>query len=259
MDQLELLALFDRQLRQDIEYPDMQKEVTSFVVRFIRSMPGRSIVLYSKIGNNRASTVIEKEIEYFNSRGLDWDWKFYTHDKPSDLPDRLVKLGFVPDEPDAVMVLDLLEAPPELFRIPSVSIHQVKDAAALNNVIQVMEQVYGGNFSWITARLGAHLRIPGYLNVYVAEVNGQPGCAGWVYFPPNSDFATLWGGSTVTGMRNRGLYQAVLAARVQEAFRRGRRFLCLDASPMSQPIVAKRGFRHLTTTQSFGWDHSNQE
>jgi hypothetical protein len=258
MNQSDLLALFDRQLRHDLEYPDMEKEVTSYVVRFIRPMPGRSIVLHSNIDDHNAGKVIENEIEYFAGRGLDWNWKFYLHDRPSDLPERLVKRGFEPDEPGAIMVLDTMEAQPELLRQPSASIHPIKDAARLKEVIQVMEQVYGGNFSWITTRLGAHLQIPGYLSIYVAEIDDQPGCAGWVYFPPNCDFATLWGGSTIPGMRHRGLYQAVLAARVQEAVRRGRRFLCLDASPMSQPIVARRGFKHLTTTQSFGWGHSNQ-
>lgn len=253
MDPLELLALFDRQQRQELEIPDMQKEVTPCVVRFIRPTPGKSFILNTNLDVHNADAVIDEQIEYFTSRGLNWDWKTYAYDKPSDLPERLQRRGFQPEEPEAVMVLDINEASPDLLAPPKIALRQVKDSAGLKDVIQVMEQVWGGDFSWMTDRLGAHLQIPGYLNVYVADVDAQPACAGWTYFPPHSDFASLWGGSTIPGMRKRGLYQAVLAARVQEAQRCGRHFLFLDASPMSQPIVARLGFRLLTTTQSFDW------
>jgi hypothetical protein len=57
----------------------------------------------------------------------------------------------------------------------------------------------------------------------------------------------------VAAFRGRGLYQAVLAARVQAARRRGYRYLYIDASPMSRPIVARHGFEQLTTMQWFEW------
>jgi hypothetical protein len=253
MELSEILSLFDQELRREMEYPDMQKEVTSCVVRFIRPLPGRSIILHSNLDESNAEAVITEQIEYFTSQGLNWDWKTYAHDTPSDLPERLMARGLEPDDVDAVMVLDITEAPPNLLMPPSIPLRQVKDSAGLQDVIQVMEQVWGGNFSWMTGRLGTHLQIPGYLSVYVADVDGQPACAGWTYFPRHSQFASLWGGSTIPEMRKRGLYQAVLAARVQEARQRGRRFMVVDASPMSKPIVARHGFRLLTTTQSFGW------
>lgn len=253
MEPSEILSLFDQELRRDMEYPDMQKEVTPHVVRFIRQLPGRSIILHSNLDENNADAVIAEQIEYFTGQGLNWDWKTYSHDTPADLPERLAARGFEPDDVDAVMVLDITEAPPDLLAPPSIPLRQVKDSTGLQDVIQVMEQVWGGNFSWMTGRLGGHLQIPGYLSIYVADADGQPACAGWTYFPPHSQFASLWGGSTIPEMRKRGLYQAVLAARVQEARQRGRRFLFLDASPMSKPIVAKHGFHLLTTTQSFGW------
>lgn len=44
MDTQEILALFDRQQRVDIEYPDMRKEVLAHVVRFIRLAPAELIL-----------------------------------------------------------------------------------------------------------------------------------------------------------------------------------------------------------------------
>jgi G:T-mismatch repair DNA endonuclease (very short patch repair protein) len=45
----------------------------------------------------------------------------------------------------------------------------------------------------------------------------------------------------------------VLAVRAQEARRRGYRYLTIDASPMSRPIVAKHGFQLLTFAHACNW------
>ena len=95
---------------------------------------------------------------------------------------------------------------------------------------------------------------PGYLSVYVAYVDGQPACAGWISFHANGRFADLWGGATVAEHREMGLYTAVLAKRTEEAVACGYRFLTTDASPMSRPILAKHGvpddFKYLAVIES---------
>ncbi|HAL16298.1 MAG TPA: hypothetical protein DCP32_05975 [Anaerolineaceae bacterium] len=109
-----------------------------------------------------------------------------------------------------------------------------------------MQQVWGSDFTWIHARHGAHLAVLNYLSIYVAYVADTPASAGWIYYPPGSEFASLWGGSTIPAMRNTGLYTAVLSARVQEAVRRGRRYLVIDAGFESRSIVERHGFVCLT-------------
>jgi GNAT superfamily N-acetyltransferase len=121
-------------------------------------------------------------------------------------------------------------------------------------VISILEEVWGGSFAWVSNRLGGHLEIPGYLKAYVAIVEDQPAAVGWVYFHEGSQFASLWGGSTVDQFRGRGLYTALVARRVQEAIRRGYRYLVIDTSPMSRPIVEKLGFRLLTFAQDYQWN-----
>jgi hypothetical protein len=108
--------------------------------------------------------------------------------------------------------------------------------------------VWHENFSAMTERLARDLQqTPDQLSVYVAYVDGVPASAAWIYFHTGSQFASLWGGSTVPTYRKRGLYGALLAARVQEAQRRGVRFLTVDASLMSRPILESLGFRWLST------------
>jgi GNAT superfamily N-acetyltransferase len=63
----------------------------------------------------------------------------------------------------------------------------------------------------------------------------------------------LWSLSTLAAYRGQGLYTALLAARAQESIQRGIRFLTVDASPMSRPILEKLGFQWLSTFYPRKW------
>lgn len=255
MDHATLRSLYDQQLRRDLELPGTRKEVTPSVTRFVRPAPGANTILYSDLDESNADAVIAEQIAYFVPMGQPFDWRVCGHDGPPDLRERLIAHGFEADEPDAVMVLDMEQAPAALLAPVAAEVRPITERAALADVVQVQEAVWGGNFQWIFQRLGDHLEIPGYLNVYVAYVDGQPASAAWIYFHPNSDFASLFAGSTLPEHRKRGLYTALLATRVQAARARGYRFLTVDAGTMSRPIVASHGFQLLTMRQDFGWPY----
>lgn len=254
MDLPEILSLFDRQQRIEIEYPGMRKDVLPNVVRFVRPAPGMSFILHSRLDERTADAEIREQIAFFTQLNQRFEWKAYAHDAPPDLENRLVAHGFQPENPDAVMVLDLQAAPSALLRPVAADVRRITRRDQLGDVIAVETQVWGGDFGWIRQRLGDHLEIPNYVSVYVAYVDGQPACTGWVYYHPHGQFADLWGGSTLPDYRGRGLYTAVLAARVQEAVQRGYHFLTIDASPMSRPIVARHGFRLLTYAHGCEWN-----
>ena len=253
MNTQEVLALFNREQRIEIEYPGMRKDVLPGCVRFVRPAPGMSFILYSQINETDVDTVIQDQIDYFTQINQPFSWKVYHYDTPSDLKQRLLAHGFEPDDEDDVMILDLRQAPPELLEPPSADVRRMTNRDQLVDVIRVEEQVWGKNFDWITDRLGGHMEIPGYVSIYVAYAEDQPACTGWTYFVPQGQFASLWGGSTVTEYRQRGLFTALLAARTQEVIQRGYHYLTIDASPMSRPIVAKYGFQHLAYAQDFNW------
>ncbi|MHB8113339.1 MAG: GNAT family N-acetyltransferase [Bellilinea sp.] len=245
MDIPTVLAKFTQQMRQDITYPDMQKEILPRVVRFTRPAPGMSMVLFSDLNEANADAEIEEQIAFFTANQLPFSWKMYAYDSPPDLFSRLQAHGFTPDPPDALMALDLAEVSVELLKPSAVDVRRI-ERDQLADVVTVLQQVWGGDFAWIHARHGAHLAVPDYLSIYVAYVADAPACAGWAYYPPGSEFASLWGGSTIPAMRNTGLYTAVLSARVQEAIRRGRHYLVIDAGFQSRPIVERHGFIYLT-------------
>ena len=63
----------------------------------------------------------------------------------------------------------------------------------------------------------------------------------------------LWGGSTLPDYRKQGLYTGLLAVRAREAQARGRRFLTVDASPMSRPILERFGFVTIAMATECVW------
>jgi hypothetical protein len=70
---------------------------------------------------------------------------------------------------------------------------------------------------------------------------------------PGTEFAGLWGGSTLAGWRRRGIYRALVARRAQLAMARGVRYLHVDASGNSRPILEQLGFVAVTTTTNYVW------
>jgi len=87
----------------------------------------------------------------------------------------------------------------------------------------------------------------------VAESADEFVCAGWVRFVSGTDFATLWGGGTLPEWRRRGIYHALVAYRANLAAARGFRFLQVDASSESRPILQRMGFVAVATTTPYIW------
>lgn len=254
MNTEEILAHFDREQRINIEYPRTRRERRPHVIRHVSETGGLHFILYSQLEGADVDAVIAEEQAYFGPLGR-VEWKVYAHDRPADLRERLVAHGFEEEEPDAVMVIDLEETPPEeLPALPAgVTLQRLESASQLKDVQRIEEAVWGEDMGWVVGHLAPDLAEPGYLSVYAVYVDEQPACTGWIVFHPNKQFADLWGGATLPEHRGRGLFTAVLAARLREAAERGYRFVTIDAGPMSRPIVARHGFQLLTTAWACKW------
>ena len=248
-----ILELYDQQQRLGLEIPGAEKQVLPHLVRILRPAPGLNYIAYSRLTAANADAVIAEQVAYLRPLGQPFEWQAYAHDPPADLVERLAAHGFEPEGWEPVMVLDLEAAPAALLRPVMADVRRLTRPEDLEIVIQVEEQVWGGNFGWMRGRMGPHLALPGYLSLYAAYVDGEPASVGWTYFNPLSQFGGLFGGSTLAGQRGRGLYTALLAVRVQEALRRELRFLLIEPSAMSLPIVTKHGFVELARKNACAW------
>ena len=253
MNRNSILTTYDKDLRLRIMYPEARREITGDVVRFIRKAPGMNVVTFTFANERKLHDVIHQEVEYLVPMKQPFTWKVYDHDLLPSLKESLVSHSFVEDnDPAAVMVLDLNNAPADLFQPVQADIRRITDVDGLKDIVHVLDAVWGGHNTWVYDRLGSHLRIPGYLSVYVAYVESQPASIAWTYFP-RGHFATLFAGSTIAEYRKQGLYTSLLATRLKEIRERGYPFAVVEAGSMSKPIVAKHGFQHLTTVYDFEW------
>jgi GNAT superfamily N-acetyltransferase len=261
MDRDGLLAIFDREQRLEIQWYGTRREATPSVVRQVPEpgYGGEGSIIYSRLTAEDASEVISEQVRYFEDLGLDFEWKAYDHDTPADLLDRLARLGFELEDPEAVMVLDLDSAPAALWQPIRHDVRRVREPEHLDEVLVVHERVWDDPHPWLREQLAKEMtEYAEHISVYVAYLDGVPASSAWIRFHPPSQFASLWGGSTVPEHRKRGLYTALLALRAQEAWHRGFRFLTIDASPMSRPIVEKHGFQFLTYAHACKWHHRDR-
>lgn len=247
-----LLARYDKDLRLHISYPEARREVTGDVVRFIRQAPAMNFVSFTFADEHDLDRVIDQELGYFRPMQQPFTWKVYDHDLLPSLKDKLRSHNFVEDDYGDVMALDVNNAAPHLFQPVAADIRRVTSVEGLQDIIFVLDKVYGNENSWVNHRLGMHLKIPGYLSAYVAYVDNQPASVAWTYFP-KGHFATLFAGSTIAEYRRQGLYTSLLSVRLKEIRERGYQFAVVEAGPMSRPIVEKHGFQHLTTAYDYQW------
>jgi Acetyltransferase (GNAT) family len=255
MNKARMLALYDQDQRIDVEYPGVRREVTPEVVRYISTSGGAGgAVVYSRLNETNADEVIRAQVRFFQDLGQDFEWKLYDYDRPPDLKARLEKHGFVAEEVEAVMLLDLEEAPDFLWQPVSPAVQRITDSAQLSSVLGVHEQVWQEDPASLEQYLHEALdKNPERMSVYAVYRHAQPVSAAWIYFPPHSQFASLWGGATLSGFRRQGLYTALLAVRAQEARARQVKYLTVDASPMSRPILEKFAFELLAYSYPCKW------
>jgi GNAT superfamily N-acetyltransferase len=256
MDRDQLLQLFDREERQHAHFYNSLREETPHTVRFRPrpGMKGGSYILYSDLDETNADAVIRDEIAYFQQLGLRCEWKLYDHDRPADLKERLIAHGFVLEEPEALMILDLAETPDVLRQPVTLDVRRITDPDLIPEIMTVQQTVWAERDIAFVEEAIQELRLNGpFISYYAAYADGRPVCAAWIRFGETGAFAGLWGGATLPDYRGRGFYTALVAARAQEAIRRGYRYLTIDASPMSRPIVERHGFHLLDTTTPCKW------
>lgn len=256
MNPTDILTLYDAEMRQNP--PALMSQVIQAPgLTVCVSEPGQKHggwVLYTRLDEANADEAIRAQIARFTELGREFEWKVYSHDTPADLKHRLLAHGFESEEPEALLALDLEHAPAYLRQPVTADVRRIATSAQFDDLATVLEQVWNEPFSDLRQELERDLaQAPQRLSVYAAYVDDAPATSAWIRFHEGRAFADLWGGSTVARFRGRGLYTALVATRAQEARARGVRFLTVDASPMSRPILEKLGFCLLCYSQPFVW------
>jgi ribosomal protein S18 acetylase RimI-like enzyme len=221
---------------------------------------GWSGITWSKLDDGDADPVIAAQVARYRDLGQKFEWKLYDYDQPPDLARRLTAAGFVPEDEEALMVADVADVagiadlPVDAPLPDGVTLLPVTSERGVALLIEVHEKVFGTDHSQLRRSLLTQLRnAPELTAMVVAMAGDEPVCSARIEFLPGRDFASLWGGGTMPGWRGRGIYRALVAYRARLAVARGYRYLQVDASPDSQPILDRLGFVIVARTTPHVW------
>lgn len=254
MDHGPVLALFDRQMRRgaQADSPGARVEQDGGVVRQVGEEHDWNGVLWSDLDEATADVAVAEQVRYFSALGRAFEWKLYAHDRPADLGRRLRTAGFAAGAEEALMVARVGDLSTDVTLPDGVRLLAVTDPATADLAVRVHERVFGTDGTGLRRHLLSHLeRDSETVAAVVAMAGDEPLCAARTEGHPGTDFAGLWGGGTVPAWRGRGIYRALVAHRARIAAERGYRYLQVDASDQSRPILQRLGFAVLSTTTPY--------
>ncbi|MER7368005.1 GNAT family N-acetyltransferase [Nonomuraea wenchangensis] len=261
MNHDEVLSLYERRFRHEPapEMPGALVERAGAVVRQSGPAPCWNGVLWSDLDERTADAAIAEQVRHYAELGTEFEWKLYGHDRPADLDRRLLAAGFTAEPPETLMVAETARiaapAAPAASAAPvaepeGVRLVPVTGMDGVELMADVHERVFGASRVRIRERLAVQLA-EGSVVAVLALAGGVPVSAARMDLHPGTEFASLWGGGTAPEWRGRGVYRALVAYRAREALARGYRYLQVDASADSRPILARLGFAALATTTPY--------
>ncbi len=258
MDIPAVLAAHDTQVRRSRVVPaGFVAEDLGRVAR-VTAPPGSdsSYVEWSGLDEESADAEIAAQLAYFAGLGQAFEWKTYGRDRPADLGARLTAAGFEAEDPEAFVVgevADVLAATDGHDAVDGVEIRPALEADQ-PGMAALTAAVWGHDSTAMLRELFAEQRgAPAELEILVAIAGGEIVSDGWVRLPAGVDFASLWGGSTLPGWRGRGIYRALVRRRALLARAAGHRFLQVDCTPDSRPILERLGMEAIDTTTPYRW------
>lgn len=217
-----------------------------------RDAPGAMIESPEGLGRH-PEVLIERQRDFFRDRGQSVEWKTYSYDEPADLGARLASAGFVAGESETLLLGESEVIAQQPVAPSQLIVRAVSDERDLDRIADLHDLIWPGT-RWVTAYFGQTMRQrPDLVRGCLVEERsaGPVLCAAWLQRVEGSNFAGLWGGATHPDWRRRGLYRATVAHRARAAAGSGARFLRVDASPASRPILELLGLHRVTTTTPY--------
>jgi hypothetical protein len=155
------------------------------------------------------------------------------------------------------MFRDLRALPPTLMAPPpeGVTVIPVRNERSIADFLSLESAIWSGEPSMTRAQLLTTLSDPLQRNLgFVAYFDRKPTGFGRVTRSPHSQFSGLWGGSVLPDFRGRGVYRALLSARIQHVLQYDSiRYLRVDSLPTSRPNLEKYGFKVVASTWPAEW------
>jgi GNAT superfamily N-acetyltransferase len=256
--QADLLEAYDAQLRAHVHdrLPASERAEWDGPVMRRVGFGDRGWIEYHDLGGLEGEALdqlIARQVRVFADRGEPVEWKLHGHDLPADLPERLRAAGFVPEDQETVVIARVADLGVDVTLPEGVVVREVTEREGTRRIAGLEEAVWDEEHGWLDGLWDEREADPDGLRIFVAEAGNLTVSAGWVRFPSGTEFATFWGGATLEEWRGRGIYRALVARRAALAAERGCRYVEVDASDDSRPILERLGFVAVTTTTPYIW------
>jgi len=258
------LAAYDEQIRARItaaEVASGRADRDGPVIR--KTWEGeRGLITYRDLGGLDGTVLdafIARQRDHFSQLGQQAEWKYHSHDRPGDLPERLIAAGFLPAGTETLLIGESARLAADPGLPAGLTLREVTKRADLERIGDLEQAIWGDDHDWLPAMLGRDLTDPDDPCVVVAaEAGRQVVCAGWIRFHRGTVFASLWGGSTLPRWRRRGIYRGTVAYRARLAAARRFRYIQVDASGDSERVLTGLGLLPVATTTPFVWKPPGQ-
>lgn len=250
-DQASLLSRYQIELRRDGYVPGLLKQQLADVTRYCDAKNREALIMWHHFAAEDTASIVARELAHFASSDS-FTWKVYADDMPANLPTVLQAEGLTAKTESALMVCSVekllaISLPPS-----EVDIQTLKDSHEISRLRDVWDQVWPGETSgWVDILADELNATPRQLHILVANVGNAPISSGYIIVDPRQTFAYLGGGATIASERGRGHYRRLVIARARIAAAAKTRYLAVEASPDSQPVLKKMGFTPLTTLRFF--------
>lgn len=195
---------------------------------------------------------IARQRDFFGRRGQRLEWKTYDYDEPADLPSRLERAGFAPEDDEVVLLGRCADLLHDVELPDGVRLRDIGSDEDWERVRTMVDAVWGTDSSWVNDSLRAEQRArPDLMTATVAEevATGTVLSYAVLRLPEGTSFCGLWGGSTLPGWRRRGLYRALVSHRARLAVQRGVPHARVDTTPASRPILVGLGMHAVCGTR----------
>lgn len=253
------LQAYDDQLRTDAETPSALSVTHHGPLRLVTFGGGRGFVTYRHLGDATAHDIrdmVSAALDQYRSDPTieRVEWKTRGHDHAPGLHEALIHNGFVPQPRESIMIGTAGDLAAQAQTPEGVALRRITDVDDVHGMAAMEKQVYPDDDVEATAAALLHrMSIDAEMELWVAEAAGQVVATGRLEPVPGTDFAGIWGGTTLPGWRRRGIYRALVSARARSAIAKGKTLIHSDSTDDSRPILERSGMVAVSTTTPYHW------
>jgi ribosomal protein S18 acetylase RimI-like enzyme len=254
-----LLAAYDEQLRTDAETSSALSVTRLGPLHLGTFAAGRGFVTYRDLAGVDAETIrrlVREVLAHYEADPeiSEIEWKTRGHDHAPGLHEALLDYGFVPDEPESIMLGAARALAVDVQLPEGVTLRRVTDETDVRAMTAMQDDVFGDSVAEEMANaLLDRLALDDGMELWVAESDGQMVGAGRLEPVRGTAFAGIWGGATRPEWRGRGIYRALTAARARSALGMGKTLIHSDSTEYSRPILERSGLVKVSTTTPYNW------